>query len=78
MPESHFERAAPLLLAAVAAETPLDGVRTFRHRAYSTVWLDPAASGAAPWECLYRALQQRFPHRRGRGALGARPALAQG
>lgn len=71
VPESYFERAA-LLLAAAAAETPvftarLDGVRTFRHRAYSTVWLDPAASGAGPWEGVYRALQQRFPHCRGRG-----------
>ncbi|MFE7237143.1 hypothetical protein [Streptomyces sp. NPDC057582] len=37
VPESHFERAAPLLLSAAAVETPLDGVRTFRHRAYSTV-----------------------------------------
>ncbi|MEV6740621.1 2'-5' RNA ligase family protein [Streptomyces sp. NPDC051104] len=69
VPESDFERAAPLL-AAATAETPvftarLDGVRTFRHRAYSTVWLDPTAGGKAPWADLHSALQQRFPRCRG-------------
>ncbi|GAA3823126.1 hypothetical protein GCM10022206_71720 [Streptomyces chiangmaiensis] len=69
VPESDFERAAPLLAAAMA-ETPvftarLDGVRTFRHRACFAVWLDPTAAGRAPWADLHRVLRQRFPRCRG-------------
>ncbi|MGW1915822.1 RNA repair domain-containing protein [Streptomyces sp. NPDC002076] len=65
VPESDFERAAPLL-AAATADTPvftarLDGVRTFQQRGYFTVWLDPTANGTAPWADLHRVLQQRFP-----------------
>ncbi|MEU0392750.1 poly(A) polymerase [Streptomyces sp. NPDC006208] len=81
VPESDFERAAPLL-AAAAAETPaftatLDGVDWFRHREDSTVWLDPAADGQEPWARLHHALEQRFPRCGGR-AEGFTPHLSLG
>ncbi|MFD3457475.1 poly(A) polymerase [Streptomyces sp. NPDC058691] len=81
VPEHAFERAAPLLAAAAAA-TPgftarLDGIHTFGHREDATVWLDPAAAGAAPWAALHHALAERFPRCRGR-AEGYTPHLTLG
>jgi 2'-5' RNA ligase len=70
VPEPDFELAAPLVAEALAEVPPftarLAGIRTFRHRASSTVWLDPAASGLGPWRELYAALVERFPRCRGR------------
>jgi 2'-5' RNA ligase len=70
VPEADFQLAAPLLAEALAQVPPftakLAGVRTFRHRASSTVWLDPAAAGLSPWRAMHAALVERFPRCRGR------------
>ncbi|MEV4411682.1 poly(A) polymerase [Catellatospora sp. NPDC049609] len=81
VPESAFERAAPLLAAVAARTAPfgvrLDGVHTFGHRDDATVWLDPAAAGEEPWARLWQGLRERFPRCRGRGE-GFTPHLTLG
>ncbi|MEY9943107.1 RNA repair domain-containing protein [Kitasatospora sp. GAS1066B] len=81
VPESEFERAAPLLASAAAEVAPfaarLAGVHTFGHREDATVWLDPAANGEAPWHALHQALTARFPRCHGR-ATGFTPHLSLG
>ncbi|MFD6987628.1 poly(A) polymerase [Streptomyces sp. NPDC059943] len=82
VPESDFDRAAPLLAAAAAETAPftarLAGVHTFGHREDATLWLDPAADGDAPWAALRQALERRFPGCGGRRAEGFTPHLTLG
>ncbi|MEV0774806.1 poly(A) polymerase [Streptomyces sp. NPDC050428] len=82
VPESDFERAAPLVAAAAAGTAPftvrLGGVHTFGHREDATLWLDPAADGDAEWAGLRRALERGFPRCAGRRAEGFTPHLTLG
>ncbi|MFD4698151.1 poly(A) polymerase [Streptomyces niveus] len=82
VPESDFDRAAPLLAAAAAETAPftarLAGVHTFGHREDATLWLDPAADGDAEWAGLRQALERRFPRCGGRRAEGFTPHLTLG
>ncbi|MGW0582742.1 RNA repair domain-containing protein, partial [Streptomyces sp. NPDC002920] len=70
VPESDFERAAPLLATAARQVAPftarLEGLHSFGHRQDATVWLDPAAADETPWAELWQALVRRFPRCRGR------------
>ncbi|TXL90351.1 poly(A) polymerase [Streptomyces sp. IB2014 016-6] len=82
VPESEFDRAAPLLAAAAAEIAPfaarLAGVHTFGHREDATLWLDPAADGDAQWAELRQALERRFPGCGGRRAGGFTAHLTLG
>ncbi|MFF3317246.1 RNA repair domain-containing protein [Streptomyces sp. NPDC003035] len=81
VPESDFERAAPLVAAAARRTPPfrarLAGVHWFGHREDATVWLDPCAAGEAPWARLREGLEARFPLCGGR-AKGFTPHLSLG
>jgi len=84
VPESSFEAALPLIAAAAREVGPfaavLEGTRWFRHNEDATVWLDPAAGGAAraaSWARLHQALARRFPRCQGR-AEGYTPHLTLG
>ncbi|CAM5276476.1 hypothetical protein STANM309S_03504 [Streptomyces tanashiensis] len=65
VPEAEFDRALPLVAAALAETPPftarLAGVHWFGHREDATVWLDPAAAGHEPWARLRESLELRFP-----------------
>ncbi|WP_330174147.1 RNA repair domain-containing protein [Streptomyces sp. NBC_01498] len=84
VPESDFERAAPLVAAAAAGTAPfavrLAGVHTFGHREDATLSLDPAASGGDGdgWTGLREVLERRFPRCGGRRVEGFTPHLTLG